>query len=300
MPLSRRRFLAGSASAALASVASSRIAIAAPRPADPDLWALLSDTHVSQNTSVAPNGQNISENLRHVVAYLTSLERPPAAVTINGDCAHNAGLDGDYRQFAQLLVPLAEAGLPVHLTLGNHDDRATFLRVLDHQRPGAVEDRCVTVVEGRRANWFLLDSLIRVNTPPGELGRAQLDWLSDQLDRRRDKPAIVMLHHNPRAGVPRSDWPFGLVDTDALLAVLSPRRHVKAIVHGHIHRFGLAEHEGMHIINTCAVGYVGKPQEDTTGWIMARLTDSGIDLTRYAIDPQHPNHGREYRLRWRA
>jgi 3',5'-cyclic-AMP phosphodiesterase len=47
--------------------------------------------------------------------------------------------------------------------------------------------------------------------------------------------------------------------------VLVPRRQVKAYVHGHTYRWGLEEHEGIHIVNTRAVAYVGRPLVDATG-----------------------------------
>ena len=38
------------------------------------------------------------------------------------------------------------------------------------------------------------------------------------------------------------------------------------------------EHRGIHILNTPATSFVAKPEESTTGWTMAKLTDGGGDF----------------------
>src|SRR5690606_25576581 len=100
--------------------------------------------------------------------------------------------------------PLSEAGLPLHLTMGNHDDRAPLYQALAAQRPSdpPVDSKHVSVIESPHANWFLLDSLYQVNVVTGELGAEQLAWIEKELDARQDKPAIVMAHHNPQFDPP--------------------------------------------------------------------------------------------------
>jgi 3',5'-cyclic-AMP phosphodiesterase len=201
MPLhfSRRGFLqcvAGTSASALLL----RPSVAAASETDRDLFAFLNDSHVSENTSRAPNNQNICDNLRHAVNYLIGLTRRPAAVFINGDLAHNSGLPGDYREFSALIQPMIDAGIEVHLTMGNHDDRDVFFEVVANQKaiPSPVASKHVAVVQGHRANFFLLDSLKTVNSAPGELGNEQLDWLIKALDAHVDRPAMIMVHHDPQ------------------------------------------------------------------------------------------------------
>src|SRR5262245_12208780 len=102
----RREFLRQSAALAITCSVGAR-AVAEESRVDPNLFAMLNDTHVSENTQLAPNGQNISANLTHVVDYLLALPRRPAGVFINGDCAHNRGFPGDYRQLSRLIRPLS-------------------------------------------------------------------------------------------------------------------------------------------------------------------------------------------------
>ena len=106
----------------------------------------------------------------------------------------------------------------------------------------------VSVVEAKRVNWFLLDSLVKTNSTPGELGKGQLDWLAGALDARPGKPALVMVHHDPKLPLPRI--PTCLIDTEQLYAVLVPRKQVKALIFGHTHRWHHARHEGIHLKQT--------------------------------------------------
>lgn len=301
-PSTRRRFLQTSLTAGLGFCAFP--ALPAAGKTDPNLWIWLNDTHVSENTKRAPNGQNISGNLEHVVEKILALPRQPAGVAINGDCAFNSGVPGDYRQLRRLLAPLGAAGVPVHLTLGNHDHRGNFFGVLEEEaaKPRPVAARHVAVVQGPSANLFLLDSLKETNLPEGNLGTQQMKWLLQLLDSHRDRPAIVLAHHNPQwePAPPTAKFRWsGLEESKTLFDELARRPHVKAYVHGHRHKWGLSRHEDIHIINTPATGYVGRPETSSTGWTIARLSEHGVQITRYCIDSSDPKHGGEFELAWR-
>ena len=71
---------------------------------------------------------NMTDNFRRVVDEVVALDVQPAAAFLNGDCAFHLGLKDDYHHVAQLLDPLRKAGMPLHLGMGNHDDRAQFRR----------------------------------------------------------------------------------------------------------------------------------------------------------------------------
>jgi len=112
---------------------------------DEDLIAILNDTHIGVQH---PASASIPTNLRNTISWLLALPKRPAAVVINGDLALKDGKPGDYEHFARLIAPLREAGVPLHLTMGNHDDRAVFYDVLKSERPDSpvVESKHVGVV----------------------------------------------------------------------------------------------------------------------------------------------------------
>jgi 3',5'-cyclic AMP phosphodiesterase CpdA len=241
-------------------------------------------------------GVNMTENLRRVAAEITALDRLPAGLVVNGDCAYGMGLPGDYATFLAGVRPLADAGIPLHFSMGNHDHRENFRAGM---LPGAgkslLEGKLVSVVEGKRANWFILDTLDRTNVTPGVLGEAQLKWVKQALDARADRPALVMIHHNPAFEAGKTG---GLVDTQELFDLLVPRKHVKALVFGHTHHWEIREREGIHLVNLPPVGYPFQ-QADPSGWVDVKLTGSGATLELRALVPAHPAHGKKTELRWR-
>lgn len=297
-PLSRRRFLVAAA-ASIPGLMSLRYLHAAER--DPHLFALLADTHVPERPDINARGVNMTDNFRRVAAEVIAHPRSPAAVLINGDCAYLKGLPADYANLAGLLDPLRAAGLPVHLNLGNHDHREQIIESLANFRPAdqPVPGRRITVLQTERANWFMLDSLDQTNVTPGVLGEAQINWLAAALDAHADKPAILYAHHDPVFNTPENKRNTGLTDTEAFFKVLAPRRHVKAYVFGHTHRWERREHEGIHLINLPPTAYVfreGLPN----GWVAVAVKPDGLALTLHTLDKQHAQNGEVVNLDWRA
>src|SRR5688572_14160602 len=189
-PLSRRRFLGTGLAAALFG----RSALGADKQVDPHRIFLLSDLHIARDRAKAERGTVMYNNMKQVCDELVAMESRPACVLINGDCAHHTGETGDYAVLLDLLKPLRENGMPVHLSMGNHDQRERFWQAFtENEVPrAAVEGRHITVVKAPRANIFMLDSLDKTNLSPGLIGDKQLAWLAASLDAAADKPAIVM------------------------------------------------------------------------------------------------------------
>jgi 3',5'-cyclic AMP phosphodiesterase CpdA len=295
--ISRREFLlrGAVAGASLLVIPALR---AANSKADADHWALLSDTHIAADPETAKLNVNMAAHLRAAIAEVLALSAPPQGMLINGDCALDQGLAGDYATFSELLQPVAAAELPTHLALGNHDNREVFWNALKDARPAAppLASRQVSVIESPRANWIMLDSLDVTHQTPGRLGDDQRAWLATALDARADKPALVMVHHNP---IFEGDKKTGLLDTAELLAILQPRRHVKALFFGHTHTWRLKEIDGLHLINLPAVAYPFNPAE-VTGWVDCHLQADGASLELRAHDTHHAAHGKVTELRWRA
>jgi Icc protein len=295
--ISRREFLLRSAAAG-ASLLTIPALRGAESKADPNRWALLSDTHIAADPAATKLDVNVADHLRAAIAEVLALSTPPQGMLINGDCALDQGLAGDYATFGKLLQPVAAAEMPAHLALGNHDDREVFWKSLKEARPAnpPLASRQVSIVESPRANWFMLDSLDITRQTPGRLGDDQRAWLAAALDARTDKPALVMVHHNPIFG---DEKKTGLLDTAELIEVLKPRRHVKALFFGHTHTWRLTEIEGLHLVNLPAVAYPFKASE-VTGWVDCLLQPDGASLELRAHDTHHPAHGKITELRWRS
>jgi 3',5'-cyclic-AMP phosphodiesterase len=300
-PMSRRRFLAGSAAAAAAGLMSPDVlwAADAPADADPHRVALLSDTHICADAARLARDINMAEHLRQTIAEVAKLQPRPAHVLLNGDFALDTGEAGDYATAVELLKPAREAGMPIHIGLGNHDHRERFWAGLPSEnRPDApMKLKHVALIDTPRANWLMLDSLDITRQVRGALGEDQLKWLAATLDAHADKPALVMVHHNPELA--EKEVGGGVADTTELFAVLSPRKQAKALFYGHTHAWNHKRlDDGLHLVNLPATAYVFNP-EQPSGWVDARLGSKGATLELHTLDPRHPWQGRKLTMKWR-
>jgi Icc-related predicted phosphoesterase len=296
-PISRRGFLRRTLLAA-SGVALGPSLFAAEKPVDENFWAIFSDLHIAADRTLVHLEVNMTERFKSVVQEVTALPARPMAVLVNGDCAYNSGEKADYAAVTELLKPLRDASAPVYLTLGNHDDREHFWDVIKTAKAAKqpVADKQTLMIAGPKVNWFVLDSLEQTLATPGLLGKPQLDWLAKSLDENADKPALVMVHHNPGL----TDKVPGLKDTAALLEVIRPRKQVKAYFFGHTHAWSVTPDEsGIHFINLPPTGYVfqkGKP----SGWVRAMVASDGMKLELRCVDTTHKQHGETHDLKWRV
>jgi 3',5'-cyclic-AMP phosphodiesterase len=300
---SRRRFLHGSAVLAL-TTATRTYAADAP---DAETWALLSDTHIDADPAkVARETVIMADHLKRVVAEVLVEKDSLSGVIINGDCAYLEGLAGDYVTFLELLAPLREAGLPIHFTLGNHDDRDIFRSsIAAGSNSSPVEGKLCSLIETPFANLILLDSLRYVNKVEGEIGPEQLAWIATLLDRSAEKPAILIGHHYPQVFrediIPGEDKVkiSGLIDSNDLMKSLDSHPAAKAYIYGHSHTWLVKKREsGVHEINLPPTAYVFSP-ERPNGWVRATISKDRIDLELRCLEPSHPQHGEKQQLKFR-
>ncbi len=325
LPLSRRRFLAGSAAAIAAGPSA---LIAAESQANPDTWTLLSDTHLLSEDSIqrhyassrAAREKRAADASRNFDTAARQVNRiKPAGMLLNGDCVHVGGKD-EYAQLATKFDLFKDT--PIHVTMGNHDQRDDFSHAFRERTTGdraLLENRHVSIVQSRRANFVLLDSLTmdKPRSPvkgPGILGPEQLKWFEAALDAEPDKPAIVMFHHNitPGAAYQKrfgaaevelpSSSPFkglggGLEDTDALLDLIQSKPQVKAVVTGHMHQFRILKWRRIHFISLPAVGYTFHADEPA-GWALMKLHEGGASVELRTLDARHKRNRTKADLGW--
>ncbi len=264
---------------------------------------LIADTHVDADPDRVANGSALAGNLRRVVEEVldTTKSEPIGGVILNGDCAFMEGLEDDYRTLAHTLEPLQSAGIPVHLTMGNHDDRVKMLNVMKKRRleNPPVSGKFVSILETRTANWFLLDTLEIVNRVTGALGTEQLIWLSKAIGARGDKPAILVGHHNLQMDMSALTI-SGLRDTELFRKVLYAHNHVAAYVFGHTHNWGVetAREAGPHFVNLPPTAYVFD-RTRPNGWVLADSSTEGLTVTLHSLDHSHIQHREAHKLSWR-
>ena len=300
-PITRRQFIQRSlalggtammASRAWAATDSERVGL------DPNRVALLADTHISADpNSVFPGtkwpgspvgeGEHESVNMAGCLAVaakgVLALNPRPAHLIVNGDCALSNGKEAEYKEFLRLVEPLRAAGITVHVTIGNHDNRENLWKLLPFLKQEQMGVQA-GVIELPHANLILLDS-----GKKGILGDEQLNWLAKQLNQRADKPALIFGHFNPYPN--RGVRPIkGMRDGASLLKLLAERKHARGYFYGHTHEWQYDRRDHLHLINQPAVSYYfGKGHAH--GWVDMKLMETSADLELHCINRKHPQHG---------
>ena len=251
-------------------------------------WALLSDTHVAADLKEEYRGFKPYENLRSIIPQVQAIA--PQGVVINGDVARLVGEQDDYQRVKELLDPLAEQA-PIHMTMGNHDDRGNFQAAFSGAET-LVEDKYVHVIETPPVRMILLDSLLYVNKVAGLLGKAQRGWLEEYLDTAQPMPTLLFVHHS------LGDRDSDLLDVDRMFQIIRPHPSVKAVFYGHSHVYQYDQREGIHLINLPAVGY-NFSDDQPVGWLDAKLTERGGDFTLRTCGGNQANDGQTTHLDWR-
>jgi len=301
-PTSRRQFLSGLALGGASILAGGRAGAAAlGRSAEESggYLALLSDTHVAADGAAIAREQNMSANLSAVVDDILAQPEAPRAALVLGDLAFNTGQPGDYTQFLSLIRPLRDRGIPIHLTMGNHDDRANFIDAIQAEDPvkSPVADRCVGVVDAVGVRFLILDSLDGPGLIGGRLREAQRDWLTQTLDANPETATLVLVHHNP-AHTPEQ-MRNCLGDTDELLSILRPRKQVKALVFGHTHTWSLTQDDGLHHINLPATSYVFSPDQPLA-WCRFEPRGDGATIEPRCVSGNREVDKKRVDLTWRG
>ena len=308
LPLTRRQFgkraVAVGGAALLTSNASAALD-GESTELDQNRVVLLADTHISADPSRSYPGTkwpgspvgddehesvNMAESLAETAKRIIALEPRPVHLILNGDCAFSSGKVAEYKEFLRLVEPVRAAGVTVHVTIGNHDNRDNLWKTLPFLRKDQIGLQA-EVVELEHANLVLLDSGRK-----GILGEKQLNWLANELDERSDKPALIFGHFNPYPN--RGVRPIkGMQDGASLLKLLGEREHARAYFYGHTHEWQHDRRGHLNLINQPAVSYYfGKGIAH--GWVDMRLTDGLAQLKLQCINRNHKQHGdrREIKL----
>ena len=205
----------------------------------------LSDLHLVPPGELV-GGVDPMRQMQGVLARIGKLDVSPAFVVVSGDLS-NDGSAKSYEVVKGVLEELGGEGknTPVLLALGNHDDRATFRRVIleEEGADGQKPYHHSRVIDGLRV--IVLDSTI-----PGEdggaLGAAQLTWLEEELQGSAARGNLIVLHHPCRLAGPAHHEPaFILREASALEALVERHQdRVVGVLAGHSHQANSAPFGG--------------------------------------------------------
>jgi Icc protein len=218
-----------------------------------------SDTHIVR-PGVRLRDVDTIETLTRVVEAVNRLEPQPAFVVIGGDLVspddapevkakiHELTVR-DYETSYDILHSLVNRlHVPVHYTMGNHDRRVPFRRVICND-PQPTDRPYHYAFTAGQYRLCVLDSL----QPPrvgGSLGHVQLAWLRKQLHQHAAQPTILVVHHQVVPVGSRVLDQIMLLDAEDLWQVVHEVDNVCAVLCGHVHRSFAGQHAGIPVFTT--------------------------------------------------
>lgn len=173
-------------------------------------------------------GRDPNENFSKGLAHALSHHPDADALVVTGDLSDW----GDKQDYERLKAVLGDVALPVHLCIGNHDEREAFLSVFPDK---ADENGFVQAWFDLPIGTGLLLDTWGPNSHAGYYCEKRCRWLDDQLSQL-EEPVFLFMHHNP---VPIGIEPMDkimLQDAQAFAAIVSKHASkIRHIFHGHCH-----------------------------------------------------------------
>ncbi|MEM7730829.1 MAG: metallophosphoesterase [Pseudomonadota bacterium] len=187
----------------------------------------LTDIHLTAPGQTI-GGRDPNANFERALDHALNAHPDADALFITGDLSDW----GDRPDYERLKARLGEIATPVHLCIGNHDDRATFLEVFPERTGEGGFVQTVTPLPIGHA--ITLDTWGH-ETHAGHFCEARAAWLGRQL-AALDGPVWLFMHHNP---VPTGVAPMDrimLLDAERFAETVRPHRaKIRHIFHGHCH-----------------------------------------------------------------
>jgi Icc protein len=213
--------------------------------ATPYLLAQLSDPHLRAGA----DGDAAAAALAAAIDALLALDQLPDVVLVSGDLVDTGAAD-DYVRVRELLAALP---MPLHVLVGNHDDRAGLRANFDLPASGELLQYALRLGPLR----LVCCDTIQPGRDDGAYGPERLAWLAATLAEDRQTPTIVALHHPPLPiGISGLDE-LGLPADDrrALAALLAQHPQICRVIAGHVHRAVAGELGGRPVL-TCPSTYL--------------------------------------------
>lgn len=197
------------------------------------LIAQITDTHIRPPGKLAYSRVDTNQMLANSVAAVGNLKTRPDVVLLTGDLT-DCGLIEEYENLKNIISSLK---MPVYLIPGNHDRRDNLRQIFkDHTYlPGHLDEDMSYVIDDHPVSLIGLDSVVS-GQAYGQINSARLAWLKEVLNKNKDKPAILFLHHPP--------FPTGIVHMDKIncrggeemAELVSQYPNIERVLAGHHHR----------------------------------------------------------------
>jgi Icc protein len=226
-------------------------------------FLVMSDLHLVSPGQLS-HSIDTTARLDLAVAHINEFHNDAAFCILAGDLTDI----GDAASYARLADHTASLPMPLHMTLGNHDDRGAFAAQFgqDKLSETGYADRIIDDESGYRI--IMLDTLI-ADTDAGDLAPVQLEFLQNALDTAHDRPVIIVMHHNPAPfGVPMDFIRLGNAEEFAAIAQSHP--DIRQVITGHVHKSTAGSFRGLPFTTISGNHYN----------LLPRLVDSFSDIPR--------------------
>lgn len=187
----------------------------------------LTDIHLTTPGQTI-GGRDPNANFEKALDHAFANHGDAEAMVITGDLSDW----GDRSDYLRLKQTLADTPVPVHLCIGNHDDRDAFLSVF----PDIADDNGYVqhVFALSNGHGVVVDTWER-DSHAGRFCEARAGWLDKTL-AALDGPIYLFMHHNP---VPVGIRPMDqimLLDAGLLAEAVRPHAEkIRHLFHGHCH-----------------------------------------------------------------
>ena len=230
-------------------------------------FVVMSDLHLVSEGQLSMT-LDTHERLEQAIEAVVSRHSDADFCILAGDLADL----GEAAAYQRLQALIARLPIPVHITLGNHDDRPTFLSVFGQQH-AAETGKIDKVIDLKGYRVIVLDSS-EPGRVDGVLEQEQIDWLHQRLSEAMDRPVIVVLHHNANALHIESDT-IRMLEPEPFIAALKTHPDIRQVIAGHVHLTSTATWHGLPFTTLAGGHYSVGFAVDQPGAPFPRLTGPG-------------------------
>ena len=177
--------------------------------------------------------------------HLLTLNPLPDALVLSGDLAD----DGDPQTYRHLRQALERWPTALLLTVGNHDDRAALFAVFPSSNDG---NGFAQAALGLGVWRVLLIDTLEQSRAGGGFDQSRAHWLSTELARQTETPALIVLHHPP-ADIGLSWIDPGRPPWAELLAETVAPFKIAGFAAGHVHTGVSTMWQGHRLVTAPAV-----------------------------------------------
>ena len=187
----------------------------------------ISDTHLFGDKNATINSHNSYSNLENVFNNINSLTEKPELIIVTGDLSQ----DCTFESYSYLHSFLQKSKIKFYLLPGNHDDVNVINKVFNFNWSRENVDYSVDF-----KGWFfyLTDTSIYPEAH-GELTPRQLVKFEDAINKNKNKPTLIFMHHHP---LKVNSWLDGMIllDSENFNSIIKKNSQIKGVLFGHIHQ----------------------------------------------------------------